>query len=208
MFNIEKVSSKGEFMYKNILNNILMDDKPSEGIYNLMESGEMDKIIPELNKLKGFEQHTPYHDKDVLEHTMAVVDSIKPNLNLRMAALLHDISKPDCFTMDEKGRGHFYGHHIRSAEESEAILKRLDYDFDFTMDVKILIRYHYIKEIVSNVKEKGIKKFIDSVGEGRLEDMLELVRADMAGKPNPENIEVVNRLKIMCREYQQKKDAK
>ena len=192
-------------MYKNILNNILLMEKPSKGIYELIETGEMNNIIPELNKLKGFEQQTPYHDKDVLNHTMAVLDSIKPRLNLRMAALLHDIAKPDCFTVDEKGRGHFYGHHIKSAEESEAILSRLDYDYAFIVDVKTLIRYHYIKEIVSNIKENGIKKFVDSVGEERLDDMLELVRADMMGKPNPDNLEIVDKLKFMCSEYLDKK---
>lgn len=194
-------------MYKNILNNILMMEVPSAGIYRLIENGEMNNIIPEVLRLKGFEQHTPYHDKDVLDHTMAVVDSIKPDLKLRMAALLHDVGKPDCFTVDEKGRGHFYGHHIKSAEDSEKILNRLDYDREFTMDVKTLIRYHYIKEIVSGIKEKGIKRFVDAVGEDRLDDMLELVRADMAGKPSSDNIETVNKLKNMCREYLKEKYA-
>ena len=85
-------------MYKRILNEILLSEIPSEGIHKLMDNGEMNNIIPELLRLKGFEQQTPYHDKDVLEHTLAVVDEIKPKLNLRLAALLHDISKPDCFT--------------------------------------------------------------------------------------------------------------
>lgn len=188
-------------MYKNILNEILLSDKPSKGIYNLIETGEIRDIIPELLELKGFDQHTPYHDKDVLDHTMAVLDSIKPKLHLRMAALLHDVSKPSCFTVDEKGKGHFYGHHVKSAEESEKILKRLEYDDEFINEVKILIRYHYIKEIVSNVKEKGIKKLIDSIGEERLDDMLELIRADMMGKPNGDNMEVVEKLKNMSNEY-------
>jgi len=192
-------------MYKNILNEILLMEKPSNNIYELIETGEINNIIPELMKLKGFNQQTPYHDKDVLDHTMAVVDNIKPKLNLRMAALLHDISKPDSFTVDEKGRGHFYGHHIKSANESEIILERLNYDSDFILDVKILIKYHYIKEIISNIKEKGIKKFVDSVGEERLDDMLELIRADMLGKSNSGNLEVVDKLRNMCNEYLQNK---
>ena len=52
-------------MYKKILNDILLSEKPSIGIYKLIENREMDNIIPEILKLKGFEQHTPYHDKDV-----------------------------------------------------------------------------------------------------------------------------------------------
>ncbi|MGD9568758.1 MAG: HD domain-containing protein [Sedimentibacter sp.] len=193
-------------MYKNFLNEILLSEKPSIGIYKLIETGEINKIIPELLELEGFEQQTPYHDKDVLDHTMAVLDSIKPELHLRMAALLHDISKPECFTVDLKGRGHFYGHHITSAVESEKILRRLGYEEDFIHEVKILIQYHYIKEIISSVKEKGIAKFIESIGEERLDDMLELIRADMAGKPDTGNLEVVQRLRDLSNEYLHNKE--
>mgnify|MGYP000955484386 FL=1 len=187
-------------MYKKILNEILLSEIPSEGIYKLMEDGEMNNIIPELLRLKGFDQRTPYHDKDVLEHTLAVVDGIKPKLNLRMAALLHDISKPDCFTVDERGRGHFHGHHISSAITSEKILRRLGYEEELIVDVTILIRYHYIKELVNVIKEKGIKKFVEAVGAERLDDMFELIRADMAGKAST-NYGVIEKLKDMCEKY-------
>lgn len=190
-------------MYKNFLNDILLSEKPSIGINKLIESGEMNNIIPEILKLKGFDQKTPYHDKDVLEHTMAVLDEIKPQLNLRMAALLHDIMKPHCFTVDEKGRGHFYGHHIKSAEISEKILQRLGYDDEFILDVKTLIRYHYIKELANVIKENGIKKFVEAVGRERLDDMFELIKADMAGKAST-NYDVIEKLRDMCIKYIEK----
>lgn len=195
-------------MCKNILNEILLSHKPSNGIYRLIETGEMRDIIPELLELKGFDQHTPYHDKNVLDHTMAVLDAIKPELHLRMAALLHDIAKPACFTMDAKARGHFYGHHIKSAEESEKILRRLKYDEEFINEVKILIRFHYIKEVVSSVKEKGVKRLIDDLGEERLDDMLELIRADMMGKSNEGDMDVVEKLRDLFNEYLRKKIVK
>ena len=184
-------------MYKKVLNRILLSEKPSEEIYELIEKGDMNNIIPELLKLKGFDQHTPYHDRDVLEHTMAVVDGIKPRLSLRMAALLHDISKPDCFSLDEKGIGHFYGHHISSALTSEKILQRLGYEEEFIQDVTILIKHHYIKDIANVIKEKGIKKFVEAVGKERLDDLFELIRADMEGKASA-NHEVIERLRAMC----------
>ncbi len=186
-------------MLKDKLNDILLSEKPSDGIYKLIETGEIKEIIPELLKLKNFNQHTPYHDKDVLEHTMAVLDSIKPNLKLRVAALFHDISKPECFTVDENGRGHFYGHHIKSSEESEIILKRLGYDEKFISDVKILIRYHYIKSI--NLKEKGVEKFIGDVGQHRIDDLLELIMADTRGKAKPDNFDAVLEIKEICDNY-------
>ena len=187
-------------MYKRILNEILLSERPSEGIYKLIKKGQMNNIIPELLKLKGFDQQTPYHDKDVLEHTLAVVDEIKPKLSLRMAALLHDISKPDCFSVDEKGIGHFYGHHISSANASEKILQRLGYEEEFILEVTILIRHHYIKDIANTIREKGIKKFIEAVGEERLDDMFELIRADMEGKASA-NYEIIEKLKAMSRKY-------
>ena len=187
-------------MYKKVLNDILLSEKPSIGIYKLIETKEMDDIIPEILKLKGFDQHTPYHDKDVLDHTMAVLDEIKPKLNLRMAGLLHDIMKPDCFTLDEKGRGHFYGHHIKSAQASERILQRLGYEDEFILDVKILISYHYIKDIANVIKEKGIKKFVEAVGVNRLDDMFELIKADMSGKASS-NYDILEKLRDMCDEY-------
>lgn len=186
-------------MYKKVLNEVLLSQKPSEEILRLIETGEMNDIVPELLRLKGFDQKTPYHDKDVLDHTLAVVDEIKPKLNLRMAALLHDISKPDCFTLDEKGKGHFHGHHVRSAVKSEEILRRLGYDEDFITDVKTLIRYHYIKEIANVIKEKGIRRFVDNIGAERLEDMFELIRADMAGKASAD-YEIIEKLKAMCKD--------
>lgn len=192
-------------MYQNKLNEILTSNKPSKGIYKLIETGEMENIIPEMMNMKGFNQQTPYHDKDVLDHTMVVLDSIKPKLKLRMAALLHDISKPECFTIDEKGRGHFYGHHIKSAEQSVIILNRLGYDDDFIEDVKILIRYHYVKAI--NIKENGIEKFINDVGINRLDDMFELNIADIKGKANPEDFNDVEKIRKMCKAFIEKKSA-
>jgi len=192
-------------MYQKKLNVILTSERPSQGIYKLIESGEMNNIIPEIMNMRGFNQQTPYHDKDVLEHTMVVLDSIKPKLTLRMAALLHDISKPDCFTIDENGRGHFYGHHIKSAEQSVIILKRLGYDDNFIEDVKTLIRYHYIKDM--NIEGERISKFINDVGVDRLDDMFELNIADIKGKANPENFDAVENIKRECEEYIKKKSS-
>lgn len=188
-------------MFKDRLNEVLLSEKPSQEIYKLIESKEIEINIPEILKMQGFEQHTPYHDKDVLEHTMAVLDAIEPRLNLRMAALLHDISKPDCFTLDENNKGHFYGHHIESARLSKEILKRLEYSEEFIDNVTTLIRYHYIKEMAWTIKEKGIKRFIEAVGEENIDDMISLFKADMQGKKSGGSDEAVQRLTQMVDKY-------
>ena len=58
------------------------------------------------------------------------------------AALLHDIAKPDCFTVDEAGRGHFYGHPEAGAKKARVIMRRLGLCDNLVRDVCLLISYH------------------------------------------------------------------
>lgn len=78
--------------------------------------------IPELTPMFGFPQHNPHHDKDVWDHTIAVIESITPEPVLRWAALLHDIGKPSCFSLAEDGIGHFFGHSDQSTSMAESML--------------------------------------------------------------------------------------
>lgn len=66
--------------------------------------------VPALGPSWGFQQHNPHHAFDVYTHTAQVVERVPPDLPLRWAALLHDVAKPACFTLDEAGIGHFRGH--------------------------------------------------------------------------------------------------
>ncbi len=186
------------------LNKILLSEKPSRGIRMLVNTGLIDYIIPEYLSSVGFNQHNPYHDKNVFEHVMEVLDNIEPKLNLRLAAFFHDISKPECFTQDENGRGHFYGHHIKSATVTKKIMRRLKYSNDLIEDVSILIRYHYLKEI--DMKDKGVKRFINNVGIDRLDDMFALNIADIKGKSSTANFDKVEALRKKCNEILNNKD--
>ncbi len=98
--------------------------------------------LPELGPLRGFAQHNPHHIFDVYEHTARTVGAVEPTLELRLAALLHDIGKPDCFSKDERGCGHFYGHAAVSAQMSVQILARLRFDVASTRMVTELVRRH------------------------------------------------------------------
>ena len=85
-------------------------------------------IIPELSVLKGFDQRHFRHHLDAFGHTAAVLEAVPPVLELRLAALLHDIAKPLCQTVDENGTGHYYGHAQIGAKLSEEILTKLKFD--------------------------------------------------------------------------------
>ncbi len=98
-------------------------------------------VIPPLSECDGFLQHSPYHCHDVLGHIAATVNFIEKKPVLRMTALLHDIAKPACFTMDGE-RGRFFGHMQASATTARKILEGLKFPSKFTDTVCLLIEYH------------------------------------------------------------------
>lgn len=136
-------------------------------------------FIPELSALKGFEQHHFRHDKDVLGHTAAVIDNIPPKPVLRLAAFFLDIAKPDSFSIDESGTGHFYGHAPLGAEKAEAILSRLRFDNETKKSVCELIRHH---EDRFEPSAKAIKRVLGKIGPSLYDDLLTLMYADDLGK--------------------------
>lgn len=136
-------------------------------------------IIPELKPLFGFEQQTPYHCYDVWIHTSYVVEKVKKELPYRLAALFHDIAKPQCFYLDDRGVGHFPGHGIASAKITEKILKRLRYSKKIQKKVLPMILHHN-REIYP--EELSIASRIFFWGEEAFFDVLELKWADNLAK--------------------------
>ena len=98
-------------------------------------------ILPELLPMKGFSQQNPHHVYDVLEHSAAAAEKVPPRPALRLGALLHDVGKPRCFTIDENGVGHFYGHAEISAQMAEEILGRLRLDSAAKKEVVSLVDF-------------------------------------------------------------------
>lgn len=161
---------------KDELCKILKSNFPAMGIKLLMKYNLMKYIIPELYESENFDQHNKHHDKDVLQHTLAVLDNIPPKLDIRLAALLHDIAKPRCFTVDEAGQGHFYKHNVMGANMTKDILKRLKFDNKTIEKVYILILEHM--SWFEKTSDATVKRFIGRVGIENLEDLFMLQIAD------------------------------
>lgn len=98
-------------------------------------------VLPEIVAMKNFQQHTPYHIYDVLEHTAWVVQRSPATPLSRWAALFHDIGKPGAFFMDGD-RGHFYGHPRLSAILARGIMRRLRLAPALESDILTLVRLH------------------------------------------------------------------
>ena len=75
------------------LSKLLVADDPTAGLWLIAETGLSDEFLPELNAMR-LEQDPIHRHKDVLAHTIAVVAKTRPELKVRLAALLHDVGKP------------------------------------------------------------------------------------------------------------------
>ena len=137
------------------------------------------QVIPELTPSVGFQQRSPHHRYDVFTHTAHVVESVPAVLPLRWAALLHDVGKPACFTLDETGRGHFKGHAKVSEEMADAVLLRLKAPAALRQQATELIGLHMTK---LEPDKRLLRRRLGKLGSERLEQLLQLQEADMGSK--------------------------
>lgn len=136
--------------------------------------------IPELLKMKDFQQHNPHHIYDVLKHTCVALEHSDEDLIIRLAVLFHDIGKPDCFSLDEKGNGHFYKHATKSVEITRDILSRLKVDNDTKTKVLTLIKYH---DLDLRPTEKYVRRLCYKLGSiDAVKDLIKVQRADNKGQ--------------------------
>ncbi len=97
---------------------------------------------PELLAMVGFCQRNRHHCFDVWEHTLHALAAAPGDLVLRCTMLLHDVGKPDSFTLDEQGVGHFYGHPAVSAQLADQMLRELKFDNKTRERVVLLVERH------------------------------------------------------------------
>ena len=161
---------------------ILCSENP-DYVVRLSSLGLMKYIIPELELGIGFDQRNIHHDKTVYDHTMVVVKNTPNDPVIRLAALLHDIAKPVTFSLDERGQGHFYNHHVLGEEMTREILQRLKFDRTTTHKVCILVRHHMSR--FEHIKGKGLKRLINRVEPENLDSLFLLQIADIFGSKPP-----------------------
>ncbi len=160
------------------MNKILLQDAPSRVLYAMEEAGVLEKIFPELVPTVGYDQRNPHHDKTLFDHILCVVDQAPKTLPLRYAALFHDVNKPDTLTIDENGKGHFFGHDTMGAETAGRILARLKSQKALSREVEVLIKEHM--KVHDTMTDKALRRQIKRVGEDYILDLYDLMAADMA----------------------------
>ena len=159
------------------LSKLLVVPDPSAGLWFLVDTGIADVILPELPAMR-VEQDPIHRHKDVLAHTIAVVAKTRPELVVRLAALLHDVGKPKTRSIGPKGVS-FHHHEVVGARMARDRLKALRFPNDLAQAVTQLVylhlRFHgYSDEVWSDA---AVRRYVRDAGP-LLDELNELTRSD------------------------------
>ncbi len=159
------------------LSRLIVGDNVAAALWGLVESGLAERFLPELPALGV--AHDPYQrHKDVLSHSIAVVEKCPPRLEIRLAALLHDIGKPQTREFAE-GRVTFHHHEVVGARLAKARLRELRYPKRVVDDVSRLVYLHLRPHtFVLGWTDRAVRRYVRDAGH-LLESLNTLVRCDV-----------------------------
>lgn len=172
--NLERISA--ERIQTELLK--LMVSPHPDYLRTAYECGVTKVFFPEFDLAMETPQNHPHHCYNVGEHILHSLLEVPADKVLRLTMLLHDIAKPQCLTVDEKGITHFHGHEEMGAEMSRVILRRLRMDNDTTDKVCRLVRFHDYGNGVAPDR-RIVRRAVNKIGEDLFDDFLLVKKADL-----------------------------
>ncbi|HEX9716341.1 MAG TPA: CCA tRNA nucleotidyltransferase [Actinomycetota bacterium] len=160
------------------LSKLLLSAKPSKGLELVVNTGLAEEFLPELPALK-LEQDPVHKHKDVFHHTLAVVEGCDPtDLELRLAALLHDIGKPRTRQVTPEGV-QFHHHEVVGARMAEERLRALRFSNSVVESVRKLVEMHLrFHGYGEGWTDSAVRRYIRDAGP-LLDQLNQLTRADV-----------------------------
>ena len=168
---------------------MIMSENPDQAIELLKESDLLQYTVPELEKGIGVSQNR-HHVYTIYQHSVLSLKFAakrKYSLEVRLAALLHDIAKPQV----KRGEGEnstFYNHDQLGSKFSTNILERLKFPKKIIEKVALLVRNHMFVYNVDEVTEAGVRRLLRRVGKENMNDLINLRVSDRLGSGVPKAI--------------------
>ncbi len=137
------------------LEKILLDPNPEVAFEDLWETDVIEHLIPELHACKGVAQPSTAHEEgDVWDHTMQVISSFTEDhsADCRWSALLHDIGKPNTFSIDEE-RIKFNEHAPEGGKIAKSVLDRLQFPASRRDKICWIIEHHMMMGTFANIDD-------------------------------------------------------
>jgi poly(A) polymerase/tRNA nucleotidyltransferase (CCA-adding enzyme) len=167
---------------------IVLSDKPFLGLQTLHEYGLLQYIVPELEEGIGVDQNQA-HSFTVFEHigrTLQAAADKKFSLELRLAALFHDIAKPHTKARDmKKDDWSFHGHEVVGSKIARKRLQALRFPNEIIDTVVKLVRWHMFFSDTEQITHSAVRRLIRNVGTENVESILNLRVCDRVGTGRP-----------------------
>ncbi|MEK7646367.1 MAG: HD domain-containing protein [Patescibacteria group bacterium] len=167
---------------------ILMSKDPKKGIEMLQSSGLLKHFIPELEAGMGVEQNQA-HKFDVWEHLLRSLQHAADKewpLDIRLAALFHDIAKPQTRRFSrETNQYTFYGHEVVGSRETRKILERMRFSRVIIEKVVKLVRWHMFFSDTEQINLSAVRRMIVNVGHENIWDLMNVRICDRIGTGRP-----------------------
>lgn len=159
-----------------------------QALFSMDETGLLDVIFPFFADIKKIPSNS-HHHLDLFHHLIETTKNIRINKpELKLAAFIHDLAKPDCWTIEaETGRHRFIGHDEFGAKKVVPYLKKLKFSNKQIEYISKMMQFHIYPSALmkdENVTERAIIRFIRKIGNDTL-DLLELARADRLSAKGP-----------------------
>lgn len=187
----EKAGELGKISRERVrdeLNRTLASDRPMQGLFMAQKLGILKYMVPELEEGLGIAQNQA-HSFDVFEHSLRTLQHAADkgwSLEMRLAAMLHDIGKPASRAWsEEKGDWTFYGHEVIGAKIAKRILNDLKYSRETIETVTLLVRWHMFFSDPDKISLSAVRRIIARVGTHRIKDLLNLRVCDRIGTGRP-----------------------
>lgn len=169
------------------LTRIIMSDHPMQALEMCHELGVLKYVMPDLERGIGVKQ-TQAHLFDVWTHLLKTLEhSAKKGwpLHIRLAALLHDISKPETRRKSPAGDWTFYGHDVVGERVAEKILKDLKFPNDLVEKVTKLVRWHMFFSDTEKITLSAVRRLVVNVGKDNVWDLMNVRICDRIGTGRP-----------------------
>jgi tRNA nucleotidyltransferase (CCA-adding enzyme) len=169
------------------LTKLIMSDNPSLGLALSEKTNILSHILPVFTESIGVEQNKEAHKYDVWEHSLRTLQHAadkKFSLEVRLAALFHDVSKPETKQIT-KGVTTFYNHDVVGAKVARETLRNLAFSKETVQMVYKLVRYHMFFSDTDQITHSAVRRLIQKVGKESIWDLIDLRKCDRIGSGRP-----------------------
>ena len=181
MNNVSRERIKDEFT------KIIMSDNPMIGLNMAHKLDILNFISPVFEKMVHVKQNKEAHKYDVWEHSLRTLQHAADknySLEIRLAALFHDIAKPET-KRESKGKTTFYGHEVVGAKVARETLKSLTFSNEIIEKVTKLVRWHMFFSDTEEITLSAVRRLIMRVGKENIWDLINLRKCDRIGTGRP-----------------------